>query len=59
MQALNALPPALLEELPEPDELGLLPQAVARVATATTAIVTENALRKGVSFGVFRFPIAG
>jgi hypothetical protein len=47
MQALNAfaaaveLPPELLLVL------GLLPHAAASEATATTAIVTENALRTG------------
>jgi hypothetical protein len=51
MQALKALPPPLLEppELPLLD--GLLLQAAAMVAIAATAIVTVNALRKGVSFG--------
>ena len=52
MQAVNFLPAAVAD--PDPPELelvGLLPHAAASDATATTAIVTEIALRKGVSFG--------
>jgi len=52
MQAVNAFA-AAVELPPELLVLGLLLQAAARDATATTAIVTENALRKGVSFDFF------
>jgi hypothetical protein len=52
MQALNAFAAPLVEEPPELVD-GLLLHAAAMVVTATRAIVTENALRKGVSFGLF------
>src|SRR6185437_4501454 len=51
MQALNFLPAEVVEDPPELELVGLLPHAAASDATATTAIVMENALRKGVSFG--------
>jgi hypothetical protein len=48
MHALNALVVAAVELPPELLlVLGLLLQAAASAATATTAIVTENALRTG------------
>jgi hypothetical protein len=53
MQALNFLAAAAVEEPPALDELGLLPHAAASVATATTAIVTVNTLRKGCSLSLF------
>src|SRR5690242_6206397 len=50
MQALKALAPPPLEPPEFALLLGLLLQAAARPTTAIAAIVTENALRKRVSF---------